>query len=84
MSNLEIKLAQLLAEATVTARNLTMQLFVQKLMVALAKENYRLNDLLESLAEYAKRREDWSNVVHHLEAARDEVVRAKTKITGQD
>ena len=84
MSNLEIKLGKLLAEATVTARQITMQLFVQKLMVALGKQNYRLNDLLEALAEYARRREDWSNVVYHLEAARDEVVRAKTKITGQD
>lgn len=84
MTDLNARLTELLNEATVTARKITMQLFVQELMLALAKENYRLNDLSEALAEYARRREDWKSVVHHLEQAAAEVVRAKTNLTGQD
>ena len=82
--NLNAKLTQLLNEATVTARKITMQLFVRELMTALAKENYRLNDLSEALAEYAKRRDDWATVVHHLEAAAQEVVRVRTNLTQGD
>lgn len=52
-------------------------------MLALAKENYRLNDLSEALAEYARGRDDWTTVVHHLEAAAAEVVRVRDNITGQ-
>lgn len=82
--DLNVKLTELLSEATVTARKITIQLFVQELMVALAKQNYRLNDLSEALAEYAKRRDDWKTVVYHLESAAQEVVRVRTNLTGQD
>lgn len=83
--DLDAKLTELLNEATITARKITMQLFVEKLMIALAKEGYRLNDLSEALAEYARRRDDWRTVVHHLEAAAAEVVRVKNNlIQGKD
>lgn len=83
MTDLSARLTELLTEATVTARRITMQLFVQELMLALAKENYRLNDLSEALAEYAKRRDDWGTVVHHLQAAAAEVVRVKNNLSGR-
>lgn len=80
-SDLNAKLTELLNEATITARKITIRLFVRELMVALAKEGYRLNDLSEALAEYAKGRDDWGTVVHHLESAAAEVVRARTNLT---
>lgn len=84
MADLNTKLTELLTDATVTARRITIQLFVNELMAALAKENYRLNDLSEALAEYARRRDDWATVVHHLEAAAKEVVRAKNNLASRD
>lgn len=77
-SDLSTRLAQLL---TTTTRENAIQLFTQELMIALAKEDYRLDDLAKALAEYAKGRDDWQTVVYHLERAAAEVVRTRNNIT---
>jgi hypothetical protein len=63
-------------------RDEAMALFVKELVVALAKENYRFDDLLQGLASYADERADWVQVVKHLEDAAEEVVRVRKDLTG--
>lgn len=75
-------LEEYLQEAMAGLRDEAMNLFVKKLMIALAKENYRLDDLLQGLATYAEGRSDWANVVKHLEDAAEEVVRVKKELIG--
>jgi hypothetical protein len=47
------------------------------------RENFRLNDLLEALAQYSERRSDWSRVTEHLVAASGAVVDARKQLTGE-
>jgi hypothetical protein len=65
------------------ARQESLRIFVEQLMIALGKENYRLDDLLEALFHYSQRRADWSKASEHLSAAAQEVREAKKKITGK-
>ena len=71
-----------LEEAMAGLRDEAMALFVKELVVALAKENYRFDDLLQGLASYADERADWVQVVKHLEDAAEEVVRVRKDLTG--
>ena len=71
-----------LEEAMAGLRDEAMALFVKELMVALAKENYRFDDLLQGLASYADERPDWVQVVKLLEDAAEEVVRVRKELTG--
>ncbi len=71
-----------LEEAMAGLRDEAMALFVKELMVALATENYRFDDLLQGLASYADERADWVQVVKLLEDAAEEVVRVRKELTG--
>ena len=72
-----------LETAMTAARTEMLWLIVKELMVVLAKQDFRLNDLLEALAEYSERRADWSEVTEHLVAAANAVVEAKEQLTGK-
>jgi hypothetical protein len=72
-----------LEAAMLAARTEMLRLFVQELMIVLAKKDFRLNDLLEALAEYSERRADWSRVTEHLVAASGAVVEARRELTGK-
>lgn len=61
-------------------RQETLEIFVRELMIALAKENYRLDDLLDGLTLYSQRRSDWSEVTKCLAAAAVGVRAAKRKL----
>ncbi len=71
-----------LESALMSARMEMLRVFVQELMIVLAKQDFRLDDLLEALAEYSERRADWSKVTQHLVAAANEVREAKEQLTG--
>jgi hypothetical protein len=77
------RIRQQLEFAVKLARRETLQAFVRELMIALAKENYRLDDLLDALTVYSQGRGDWSKVFEHLIAAAKEVREAKKKLTGK-
>jgi hypothetical protein len=84
MSDLDTdRIGQQLQDVVRFARQETLRIFVEQLMIALAKENYRLDDLLEALVHYSQRRADWSKASEHLSAAAQEVRGAKRKITGK-
>jgi hypothetical protein len=84
MSDLDTdRIGQQLQAVVRFARQESLRIFVHQLMIALAKENYRLDDLLEALVHYSGRRADWSKVSEHLSAAVQEVRGAKKKITGK-
>jgi hypothetical protein len=72
-----------LQTAMTAARTEMLRVFVQELMIVLAKQDFRLDDLLEALAEYAERRADWSKVTEYLVAAANAVVEAKEQLTGK-
>lgn len=67
----------------VSLRQEALRLFVGELMVALAKQDYRLNDLLEALALYSEGRKDWAKVTALLDQAAQEVVEVKRHLTGK-
>ena len=71
-------------EAAMTAARMEMlRLVVEQLMIVLAKQNFRLNDLLDALTEYSERRADWSRVTEHLVAASNAVSDARRELTGK-
>lgn len=72
-----------LETAMTAARQEMLRLFVEELMITLAKQDFRLNDLLEALVEYSERRADWSKVTEHLVAAANAVVEAKEDLIGK-
>lgn len=72
-----------LESAVRVVRQETLEIFVRELMIALAKENYRLDDLLDVLGLYSQNRKDWSKVTEHLATAAQEVRQAKRKLTGK-
>ena len=74
---------QNLEGAMTAARMETLRVFVEQLMLVLAKQDFRLNDLLEALVEYSERRADWSKVTEHLVAASNAVVEAREQVTGK-
>lgn len=69
--------------AMTAARTEMLRLFVSEFMIVLAKQDFRLNDLLEALAEYSERRADWSEVTGYLIQAANAVVEAKRALTGK-
>lgn len=77
------RVRQQLESAVKTARQESLQMFVKELMIALAKQNYRLDDLLDALAVYSQGRSDWSKVTEHLIAAEREVREAKKRLKGK-
>lgn len=77
------RVRQGLESAVRLARQETLETFVRELMIALAKENYRLDDLLDALTVYSQNRKDWSKVTEHLVIAAQEVRQAKKKLTGK-
>jgi hypothetical protein len=72
-----------LETAMTAARTEMLRLFTEELMVVLAKQNFRLDDLLQALAEYSERRADWSKVTEYLVLASNAVVEAKEQLTGK-
>lgn len=64
------------------SRQEALTVFVEQLMFALAKQDYRLNDLLGALVIYSRRRTDWRRVTEHLLLATDAVLQAKRELTG--
>jgi hypothetical protein len=72
-----------LETAMTAARMEMLRLFVRELMVVLAKQDFRLNDLLEGLVEYSENRKDWSRVTEHLVLAANAVVEARRELTGK-
>ena len=72
-----------LQTAMVAARMELLRVFVEQLMIVLAKQNYRLDDLLNALTEYTEIRKDWSRVAEHLVAASNAVSDAKRELTGK-
>lgn len=70
--------------AMISIRQQALNTFVQELMVILAKQGeYRLDDLLDALALWSERREDWSKVTEHLDRAANEVREAKAHLIGK-
>ncbi len=67
----------------ISARQEMLRLFVQELMIVLAKQDFRFNDLLDALSDYSENRKDWSKVTEHLVAAANAVVQAKQLLTGK-
>ena len=72
-----------LETAMTAARMQTLCLIVEQFMIVLARQNYRLNDLLDALVQYSERRADWSRVTEHLTAASNAVVEARRELTGK-
>jgi hypothetical protein len=71
-------------ETAMTAARIEMLcVFVQEMMIVLAKQDFRLNDLLEALAEYSEKRKDWARVTEHLVAASHAVLEAKEQLIGK-
>lgn len=83
MTDFSDSIGQQLQSAVRAARQECLQAFVRELMVALAKENYRLDDLLDALTVYSQGRSDWSKVTEHLIAAAEGVRGAKRRLTGK-
>jgi hypothetical protein len=71
-----------LETAMLAARTEMLRMYVAELMIVLARENFRLDDLLQTLAEYCERRPDWSEVSSHLVQAANAVQEAKEALTG--
>ena len=71
-----------LETAMTSARMEMLRLFVEELMIVLAKQDFRLNDLLEALVDYSEKRKDWTKVTEHLVAAANAVVEAKQQLIG--
>lgn len=72
-----------LETAMMAARQEMLRLFVEELMIVLAKQDFRLNDLLDALTDYSQKRKDWSKVTEHLVAAANAVTEAKRQLTGK-
>lgn len=72
-----------LETAMTAARQEMLRLLVEELMIVLAKQDFRLNDLLEALTGYAEKRKDWSKVTEHLVAAANAVTEARRQLTGK-
>jgi hypothetical protein len=81
---LETEITDSLTHAVDHARLLAISVFTQELMVALAKENYYLDDLLDALADYANqredRREDWREVARYLSEASTAAAKTRTDL----
>lgn len=72
-----------LETAMTSARMEMLRLFVEELMIVLAKQDFRLNDLLQALVGYSEKRKDWAKVTEHLVAAANAVVEAKQQLIGK-
>jgi hypothetical protein len=71
-------------ETAVTAARMEMlRVLVGELMIVLAKQDFRLDDLLQALVEYSERRADWSKVTEYLVLASNAVVEAKEQLIGK-
>ncbi len=62
-----------LEESMAGLRDEAMNLFARELMIALRRENYHLEDILDGLATYAFETFDDEQLTKHLEAASDRV-----------
>lgn len=69
-----------LETAMTAARMEMLRILVEELMLTLARQNFRLNDLLEALVTYSERRADWSEVTKHLVQAANAVTDARQQI----
>jgi hypothetical protein len=65
-----------LEEAIACAKQQTLSLFVKELMVALKRERFQLENLVEALADYTHERPDFEEVTKKLEEAVTEIRRA--------
>lgn len=66
-THLQSALEELMAQL----RDETMDLFARELMLALGRENYHLEDILDGLATYAYETFDDETLTKHLEEASD-------------
>lgn len=53
---------------------------VKQIIVALQRNNYEFDSILEALAEYTKGRSDWGEVTKHLELARLATIQASQRL----
>jgi hypothetical protein len=57
--------------------------FVKELMVALRKQNYMFDDLLDALSQYSEQRSDWLEATQLIDRAVNEIRDRRRELTGK-
>lgn len=81
MPNYSEDIAELLTDAVQASREKSLYELIEQLMVALAKKDYQFDEVLDALANYAHKREDWNEVVKKLEESALEIKTIRKRLS---
>ena len=69
--------------SVLSVRQEMLRVFVKELMVALRKQNYMFDDLLDALSEYSEGRSDWAEATQLIDRAVNEIRDRRRELTGK-